>query len=52
MTVQSVNESIDKSLLEAVSESQEGLPDALRELTAVAEMTQEMGECACKSGGG
>ena len=50
MTVQPMNQSIDKSLLEAVSGSQEDLPDALRELAAVDEMTQEMSE-TCKYGG-
>ena len=39
MTVQSLNQPLDKSLLEAVSEADEELPDELRELTTDAEQS-------------
>jgi len=52
MTVQSLNQPLDKSLLEAVSETREELPDELRELATSTERTVRwVSECPCVQDG-
>ena len=52
MTVQSLNQPLDKSLLEAASETREESPDELRELTTGTEQRDRwLQDCACYGGG-
>jgi len=52
MTVQSLNQPLDKLLLEAVSETHDVSPDELRELTTSAEQTVRwVSECDCMGDG-
>ena len=52
MTIQSLNQPLDKSLLEAVSETREESPDKLRELTISTEQrVRWLQDCVCAKDG-